>query len=57
MERQKKPRSQRNPNAVALGRLGGRIGGVARARKMTPEQRSEAARKAAVARWERYRNE
>lgn len=43
--------SGKNPNAVALGRLGGLKGGRARAKKLTQEQRSEIARKAAVARW------
>ena len=43
----------KNPNAVALGRLGGKKGGKARAEKLTPERRSEIARKAAQARWER----
>lgn len=43
----------KNPNAVALGRLGGQKGGKARAAKLTPEQRQEIARKAAKARWER----
>jgi len=41
----------KNPNAVALGRLGGLKGGKARAAKMTPEQRKEIAKKAADARW------
>lgn len=41
----------KNPNAVALGRLGGKKGGKARAAKLTPEQRSEIAKKAAAARW------
>lgn len=41
----------KDPAAVALGRKGGLKGGKARAAKMTPEQRSEAARKAALARW------
>jgi hypothetical protein len=41
----------RNPNAVALGKLGGKKGGPARAAKLTPEQRSEISRKAAKARW------
>jgi len=41
----------KDPLAVALGRRGGLKGGKARAAKMTPEQRSEAARKAAQARW------
>jgi hypothetical protein len=43
----------KDPAAVALGRKGGLKGGKARAAKMTPEERSEAARKAAAARWER----
>jgi len=42
---------QKNPAAVALGRLGGLKGGKARAAKMTAKERSEAARKAARARW------
>ena len=32
----------------------GRLGGQARAARMTPAQRSEGARRAAVARWSRY---
>ena len=45
------PQEGKNPHAVALGRLGGKKGGKARAERMTPEQRKEAARKAAQARW------
>lgn len=41
----------KNPYAVALGRLGGLKGGKARFEKLTPEQRSEIARKAARVRW------
>lgn len=41
----------KNPHAVALGRLGGQKGGKARADKLTKEQRSEIAKKAAIARW------
>jgi hypothetical protein len=41
----------KNPSAVALGRLGGKKGGKARAQKLTSEQRKEIARKAAKARW------
>jgi hypothetical protein len=37
----------KDPAAKALGKLGG----VARAAKLTPEQRSEIARKAAARRW------
>jgi hypothetical protein len=43
----------KDPAAVALGRKGGLRGGKARAEKMTPEQRSESARRAAQARWKR----
>jgi hypothetical protein len=42
---------EKNPYAVALGRLGGKKGRRARAEKLTPEQRSEIAKKAAKARW------
>jgi len=38
---------------AALGRLGGKKGGKARAARLTPEQRSDIARKAAQARWPR----
>ena len=44
---------RKDPAAVALGRKGGLKGGRARAAKMTAEERREAARKAAVARWKR----
>lgn len=47
----------KNPAAVALGRLGGLKGGKARARKLTKEERSEAARKAALARWKKHHDE
>jgi len=46
---QRKPR--KNPAAVALGRLGGKVGGKARAEALSPKQRQEIARKAAQARW------
>ncbi len=41
----------KNPNAVALGRLGGLKGGKARIAELTPEERRELARKAVQARW------
>ena len=41
----------KNPAAVALGRLGGLRGGKARAAKLTPEERREIAHHAALARW------
>jgi hypothetical protein len=43
----------KNAAAVALGRRGGLRGGVARASKLTPEERSNIARLAASARWKR----
>lgn len=42
---------KKNPAAVELGRLGGKKGGIARAKKLTPKKRSEIAKKAARARW------
>src|SRR5688572_22661213 len=42
---------EKNPAAVALGRLGGLKGGKARAEKLTKTRRSEIARKAAAKRW------
>jgi hypothetical protein len=38
---------EKNPHAVALGRLGGKKGGHARSEALTPEERSAIARKAA----------
>ena len=45
------PEDNKNPAAVALGRLGGQKGGKARADKLTPEKRKEIAKKAADKRW------
>jgi len=45
--------TEKNPNAVAIGRLGGLKGGPARAKKLTHEQLSEIAQKAAQTRWGR----
>ena len=42
---------EKNPAAVALGRLGGLKGGKARAAKLSPKKRSEIAKKAAQKRW------
>lgn len=41
----------KNPAAVALGKLGGAKGGAARAAKLTGEEKSAIAKKAASARW------
>lgn len=53
VERGETPQTEdgKNPLAVALGRLGGLKGGKARAAKLTGEQRSEIARRAAKSRW------
>ena len=45
------PPTEKNPAAVALGRLGGKKGGKARAAALSPEQRKEIAQRAARARW------
>lgn len=48
---------EKNPAAVALGKLGASKGGKARAEKLTPEQRSAIAKKAANARWAKKRQQ
>lgn len=47
------PVKEKDPAAVSLGRRGGLKGGRARAKKLTAEQRSEIAKKAAAARWKK----
>lgn len=42
--------------AAEMGRRGGLKGGPARAKRLTPEQRSEAAKKAVQARWSKSRD-
>lgn len=46
---------KKNPAAVALGKLGGRKGGLARAAKLTAAKRADIASKAARKRWGAYR--
>ena len=46
---------KKNPHAVALGRLGGKKGGPARARALSAKRRKEIAKKAAKARWKDHR--
>jgi len=41
----------KNPAAVALGKLGGKKGGPARAAKLSAKRRKQIAKKAATARW------
>jgi hypothetical protein len=48
---------EKNPAAVALGKLGASKGGKARAEKLTPEERSAIAKKAAQARWAKKRQQ
>ena len=46
---------EKNPAAVALGRLGGLKGGKARAEALTKKKRSAIAKAAAEARWSKNR--
>jgi hypothetical protein len=46
-------KKEKDPNAVALGRKGGK----ARLQKLTPEQRSDIARKAVRARWAKVKKQ
>jgi hypothetical protein len=48
-----KPEKEKNPAAVALGRLGGLKGGPARAEKLSEKRRKEIGKKAAAARWKK----
>lgn len=45
------PDAGKNKAAVALGKLGGKKGGAARAAKLSPAQRKNIAKKAADIRW------
>lgn len=45
------PLPAKDPERVERGRKGGAKGGKLRAERLTPERRSEIARKAAAARW------
>jgi hypothetical protein len=45
------PTKEKNPAAVALGRLGGLKGGPARAKKLSSKKRKAIAEKAAKTRW------
>lgn len=46
---------KKNPAAVALGRLGGLKGGKARAAKLSAARRTQIAKAAAKARWDKKR--
>ncbi len=48
---------KKNPHAVALGRKGGKKGGLARAKALSPERRKEIARLAVQARWKKAKLE
>jgi hypothetical protein len=48
-----KPEPEKNPAAVALGKLGGLKGGKARAAKLTAARRAAIAKKAAATRWKK----
>ena len=50
------PDEGKDPAAVALGRKGGLKGGAARAKKLTAEERSVIAKKAATTRWKKERS-
>ena len=47
------PAREKNPAAVALGRLGGLKGGNARAKALSKRKRAEIAKLAAAARWKK----
>jgi ABC-type phosphate/phosphonate transport system ATPase subunit len=45
---------KKNPAAVALSKLGASKGGIARAKKLSPKERSRIAKLAVEARWAKY---
>lgn len=47
---------EENDEKIVRGRLGGIVGGPARAKTLSAERRSEIARKAAAARWGKLKN-
>ena len=49
------PTREKNPHAVALGQLGASKGGRARAASLSAKKRKAIARKAAAARWGKYK--
>ncbi|MEX2142851.1 MAG: hypothetical protein WD894_26580 [Pirellulales bacterium] len=49
------PKPLKNKAAVALGKLGGRKGGLARAKNLSADERTAIAKKAAKARWKKQR--
>jgi hypothetical protein len=51
------PDAGKNLAAVELGRLGGKKGGAARAKKLSPEQRVDIAKKAIASRWSKSKPE
>lgn len=51
------PAPEKNPAAVALGRLGGLKGGKARAAKLSHSKRQSIARMAAETRWAKHRKD
>ena len=51
IDEQPKPKPTKAFDPVALGHLGGLLGGKARASRLTPERRTEIARNAAMVRW------
>ena len=53
VEGEKPEKSKKDFGAKALGHKGGLKGGKARVEKLTPEERSEIAQKAAKARWDK----
>ena len=51
------PDACKNPHAVALGRMGGKKGGDARAKKLSSSKKKAIARKAANTRWLKHKGQ
>lgn len=48
-------KSEKNPHAMALGRMGGLKGGKARAQSLTAAERGKIAKAAAAERWSKHK--
>ena len=50
---EEKPANNKNPHAVAIGKLGGAKGGFARAARLSPERKKEISKIANEKRWDK----
>jgi len=54
---QPKEPEPKDPKRVAAGKVGGKVGGPARAASLTPRKRKQIAKKAATSRWGKHESD